>query len=129
MEIKGRTDFTNIFNWLRKQQVRKIFKVTVHDDTPPHHTDRAIVEYLKDFGVEIWDWKRVDLSSEVIRKASPEVREISLYCSGNQAVLNGWSSTGGFTDRTKFPKVCYTPHRKYISVRKLIFSPINSLRE
>lgn len=55
--------------------------------------------------MEIWNWRRIDLSSEVIWKASNEVREISLYCSGNQAVLKGWSAKGGFEDRTKFPKV------------------------
>ncbi|KAI3579747.1 peptidase S8/S53 domain-containing protein, partial [Fusarium oxysporum f. sp. albedinis] len=102
---KGREDMTSIFNWLHKGGVRKILKVTVIDDELPAHKDAAIVECLRRFGVEIWDWKKVDLCSEVIAASTSLVREICLYSSGNQAVLKGWSAAGGFADRAKFPEV------------------------
>ncbi|KAG5783745.1 hypothetical protein H9Q73_002635 [Fusarium xylarioides] len=104
-EIKGRSDLTHVFKWLRKQNVKKIVKVTVFDEAFPCHTDAAIINCLKGFDVEVWNWKRIDLSSEVICESSSEVREISLYCSGNQTVLKGWSSRGGIGDVTKFPKL------------------------
>ncbi|KAK2471616.1 hypothetical protein H9L39_16607 [Fusarium oxysporum f. sp. albedinis] len=102
---KGREDMTSIFNWLHKGGVRKILKVTVIDDELPAHKDAAIVECLRRFGVEIWDWKKVDLCSEVIAASTSLVREICLYSSGNQAVLKGWSAAGGFADRAKFPEL------------------------
>jgi hypothetical protein len=94
-----------IFDWLYKRGVRKILKVTVVDDEFPAHKDAAIVQCLQKFGVEIWDWKKIDICSEVICKATTVVREIYLYSSGNQSVLKGWSAPGGFADRTKFPEV------------------------
>ena len=102
---KGRSDLTHIFDRLRDQQVRRILKVTVYNDESPCHTDAAIVKCLEGFGVEIWNWIRIDLPSDVISRASKELHHISLYCSGNHAVLRGWSAKGGFGDPAKFPKV------------------------
>jgi len=101
----GRDDMTYIFGWLFQRGVRKILKVTVVDNEFPAHRDGAIVECLMQFGVEIWDWKKLDLWSEVIHKSTPVVRQINLYSSGNQAVLKGWSAAGRFADRAVFPKV------------------------
>lgn len=100
------SDLTVIFEWLRKRHVRKIRKVTVFDSEQPSHQDGKIVEALKDFGVEEWDWDKMDLSSDVVFEAASEsVREISLHASGNEAVLHGWCAPGGFGNKKKFPKV------------------------
>lgn len=85
--------------------MKKIIKVMVIDDGDPCHADSAIEDALKGFDVEVWDWKKVDLCSEVICKSTKVVREISLYSSGNNAVLMGWGSAEGFGNREKFPKV------------------------
>jgi hypothetical protein len=77
----------------------------VVDDGDVAHSDKAIHESVKDFNVLIWDWKRVDLCSEVIYDAARNVEEVTLYSSGNNAVLLGWSSTDGFL---KFPEVVET---------------------
>lgn len=90
----------------------KIVKVIVIDDREPSHTDEAIETALTGFDVEIWDWKRVDLCSEVIFNAARNVKEISLYSSGNNAVLLGWSSKDGLG---KFLKVRTTTPPKYLS--------------
>ncbi|GAB1317950.1 hypothetical protein MFIFM68171_08160 [Madurella fahalii] len=98
-------DLTTIFEWLHTRYVRKIQKVTVFDSELPSHTDDKIVEALKRFDVEEWDWDKMDLSSEVVFAASSNsVREISLQASGNEAVLQGWCAPGGFGNKEKFPK-------------------------
>lgn len=92
-----------IFNWLRDNHVKKILKVIVIDDGPElSHTDRAIEIALKGLEIEVWDWKKLDLCTEVILKTAPNVRDVSLYSSGNNAVMMGWSSTDGLG---KFPNV------------------------
>ncbi|RYP64178.1 hypothetical protein DL771_008869 [Monosporascus sp. 5C6A] len=99
----GRSDLVAVFDWLWRRGVREIIKVMVVDDGDLPHADAAIVEALYGFKVEEWDWKRVDLCSDVIHESSPAVREVSLYSSGNNAVLMGWASAEGLGNRDKFP--------------------------
>lgn len=104
-EGEGRTDFCAIFDWLRNTGgVKKILKIVVEDDHPPSteaknfrhaHSDAAIEQALSDFDIEIWDWRKIDMSIETIAKVAPNVREMHLYYSGNNAVLQGWSSSKG----------------------------------
>jgi hypothetical protein len=75
--------------------LREIIKVMVVDDRDRPHADAAIVKALYGFKVEEWDWKWVDLCSDAIYEASPTIREVSLYSSGNNAVLVGWASAEG----------------------------------
>ncbi|KAI0436566.1 hypothetical protein F4803DRAFT_541811 [Xylaria telfairii] len=108
---RGLSYLVTVFDWLRKNHVEKIVKVMVIDDADPSHSDASIEEALHDFGIEIWDWKKLDLNTDVIWRATtaPEnkevsvVREISLYSTGNNAVLMGWASPQGLTNRKKFP--------------------------
>ncbi|KJK75271.1 hypothetical protein H634G_09289 [Metarhizium anisopliae BRIP 53293] len=64
-------------------------KVTVYDAEIPCHTNGAIAEFLDGFGIEIWNWIRVDLPRELIAEASCQVGEISLHRSGNQGPFCG----------------------------------------
>jgi len=84
-----------VFSWLRRMGVRRILRVTVDDDQDPPHSDTIIEDALKSFDIEIWDWKRFDLCIDTILNASPGVREVSLYSTGNLAVLRDWSSEDG----------------------------------
>ena len=70
-------------------------KIEVEDIEQPSHRDDIIIDYLKDFGIEEWDWRKLDLCTEVIREAAKDVRQIRLYSSGNNAVLRGWSGEDG----------------------------------
>ncbi|RFU79743.1 intracellular serine protease [Trichoderma arundinaceum] len=101
---KGLSDLVDVFDWLHKNGVRKIVKVMVIDDGDPGHADASIEKAVGRFGVEIWDWKRLDLSTEVIQNCSKDVKEISLYSTGNNAVLMGWASEQGLPNIKKFPK-------------------------
>lgn len=94
-QCAGLTDAVMIFDWLRKRDVKKIVRVIVMDGKEVPHTDEAIVESLKDFEVEVWDWRKFDTCSETIRLAAKDVRILHLYSSGINAVLRGWSSEQG----------------------------------
>lgn len=85
--------------------MRRILRVTAIDYGFPCHSDALIEEALEGFQVEIWDWKKVDLCTDVIANSTKVARHISLYSSGNNAVLLGWASPDGLKDRKKFPKV------------------------
>ena len=98
-----------VFDWLHNNGVKKIVKVMVIDDGDPSHSDSSIEKALHRFEVEIWDWKRVDLNTDVIHKCSKRVREVSLYSSGNNAVLMGWASMEGLRSEVLFPDVSLLP--------------------
>ncbi|KAF5650767.1 intracellular serine protease [Fusarium tjaetaba] len=93
----GRSDLGHIFNQLRSKGVETVLRVFVHDSDPdsPSHSDEAIEKALQGLGVEVWDWNKTDLCTEVILTAAPQAREVHLYWSGNNAVLRGWSEAGG----------------------------------
>ena len=92
---EGRSDFVHVFESLRKKNVKTIIKVKVDDSLAVPHSDESIENALRGLGVEVWEWKRTDLCSEVIYNVAPKVREVSLFWSGNNAVLRGWSDEGG----------------------------------
>ncbi|EXL70034.1 hypothetical protein FOPG_14109 [Fusarium oxysporum f. sp. conglutinans race 2 54008] len=93
----GRSDLVHIFDQLRNKGVETVLRVFVQDSDPdsPSHSDEAIEKALQGMGVEVWDWNRTDLCTEVIVTAAPKAREVHLYWSGNNAVLRGWSEAGG----------------------------------
>lgn len=91
----GRWDLVHIFDKLREKRVETILRVIVDDSEFPSHSDEAIEKALNGMGVEIWQWNKPDLCTEVILNAAPKAREVHLYWSGNNAVLRGWSEEGG----------------------------------
>ncbi|KAF4629159.1 hypothetical protein G7Y89_g8986 [Cudoniella acicularis] len=93
----GRSDMLFFFQWLKNEKgVRRILKVTVHDDTGQiAHSDEVIQTALPDFDVEILDWCKVDLCPETIYRACRNLRWLRLKWSGNNAVLRAWSEPEG----------------------------------
>jgi hypothetical protein len=55
--------------------------------------------------VEDWDWRKIDLCSEVIHTVAPMVRTVHLYWGGNNAILRGWSEPEGLAKLEKLEKV------------------------
>lgn len=102
---RGLSDLIAVFDWLRRNNVTKIIRVMVIDDGDPSHSDKSIVKALEGFDVEQWDWKRLDLCTDVIWRSTSVVQEISLYSTGNNAVLRGWASPQGLLSKENFPKV------------------------
>lgn len=91
----GRDDLIFLFNFLRNKSVKRIIRVTVDDMAVPGHSDEAIEKSLAGFKVEVWDWQKLDVCIATVIATAPEVREITLYWSGNNAVLWGWSGEQG----------------------------------
>jgi len=87
--------YREVFRWLKEEGgVRTIIKVTVDDLGDMPHSDKAIVECISGLHVEIFDWKKTDISIDAVRHAAPMVEKLYLYCSGREPVLLGWSGDG-----------------------------------
>jgi hypothetical protein len=120
-EPKKRSDQLFFLRYLRERNVRNILKLTVDDQVHPHG-DEEIEEAVRgtpsnprlshSFDVQILDWRKIDLCPGTIATASPNVREVHLRWSGNNAVLRGWSEPHGL------PKLPYLKaiHLHYIMV-------------
>jgi hypothetical protein len=110
-----------VFDWLRRNGVQKIIKIMVIDDGNVSHSDAKIEEALSGFEVEIWDWKKLDINPDVICNSTSEVEEISLYSTGNNAVLMGWASPQGLLHKGKFSHVS-DPSESYSLIRATLMS-------
>ena len=103
---KGSDDMTVIFAFLREEKkVERIIHVIVADQNGIAHSDAAIESSLKDFKVEIWEWQKFDICTETIANAAPDVEQVHLYWSGNNAVLRGWSDAEVLKRMGKLKKV------------------------
>jgi len=71
---------STLFEWLRQHNVERIVKFIVIDDGDPAHCNDAIKRALRPFKFEVWDWKRIDLCTDVIADSSSFIRKVSLYC-------------------------------------------------
>lgn len=106
-ELDTLENYARIFNFLMKdRKVQKIFKIIVNDLIGQPHPDEMITRLVYDFGVEYWDWKKLDMNIETILEAAPNVKEVSLHSSGIYSALQGWASEGGLI---VLPKVSLTP--------------------
>ncbi|UKZ61193.1 uncharacterized protein TrAtP1_002463 [Trichoderma atroviride] len=96
-----------IFQWLGEKKVKKIFRVSVEDREQGKvpHTDEAIYTMLKPFDIEIWDWRKYDISSETILKGAVNTRELYLYWSGNIAVMQSWACKRGLAQLEKIESI------------------------
>jgi hypothetical protein len=88
-----------------------ILKVIVDDLQEPAHQDEAIEECLDGLGVEVWDWRKMDISPDVIKKVAPGARGINLYWSSNNAVLRGWGEVEALRELNKLEKVYLHAHQ------------------
>ena len=101
--LRSRLDYVKIFNWLRKKGgVRKVLEVNIEDDENEPHCDEAIETALQGLDVEILNWKKLDLCSDVLWNAARDVKELFLYSSANNDVLRSWSAEDGLG---RLPKV------------------------
>ncbi|KNG85640.1 hypothetical protein ANOM_006031, partial [Aspergillus nomiae NRRL 13137] len=95
----------DIFTILWEQGVKKILSVKVDDDNDDCPYSDEMLETLKKFGIEEWDWRRTDLCSRVVLKAAGNARKITLYSTGNKAVLRSWSAPDGLNALKKLTDV------------------------
>ena len=75
--------------------MQSILSVAVMDDVEPSHSDEAIENCMTGLDVKVWNWRKLDLCSDVIFCSAPNATDVTLYSSGSNAVLLGWSSPVG----------------------------------
>ncbi|KAK3385920.1 hypothetical protein B0H63DRAFT_544419 [Podospora didyma] len=102
--------YVGFFDWLWNNcEVRKIMTLDIDDDGPEPHTNAGIRAGLstgeRDFGIEVWKWKKYDMCVDTIVKVAPKVRELHLFSRGNTAVLRGWSCRSGLAKLTELEKL------------------------
>ncbi|PHH90671.1 hypothetical protein CDD83_2965 [Cordyceps sp. RAO-2017] len=85
----------NVFQELRDQNVERILKVIIRDNSHKPCTDEIIESCLSGFDVRYLDWNKPDLCPDVVLAAAPNVVELTLYSSGNTAVLPAWAASNG----------------------------------
>ncbi|KAI8960596.1 hypothetical protein F5Y11DRAFT_329178 [Daldinia sp. FL1419] len=118
----GRSSLIEVFDKLYTAGVRNILRLHVEDSDSPSHTDAAIEKALqgrdslegnlksRPILVETWDWRKPDLSIDVIAFAASTVEHINLYWSGNQTILRAWSCLEGI------PRLFTTGNKRLQSV-------------
>ena len=111
-----------LFEFLRKKKVRRIVRLIVADRDKIAHSDEAVEIALGGFEVEIWDWQKFDICTETIASAAPDVEEIHLYWSGNNAVLRGWSDVE-VLERMKGLKKIYLHTTQVSGSASILVSP------
>ena len=82
--------------------MQKVLEANVEDDEIDPHCDEAIEMALEGLDVEVLDWKKLNLCSDVLWNAARNVKELFLYSSANNDVLRSWSAKDGLG---RLPKV------------------------
>ncbi|KAI1125165.1 hypothetical protein F5Y10DRAFT_13996 [Nemania abortiva] len=95
---RRRQDILTLFKWLKDKKVASIIKVVVDDHKDPLHGDKAIIDALKQFSIEVLDWSKPDLCPETIQAACKDVRELHLSWSGLNGMLLAWGGTDGLAN-------------------------------
>lgn len=107
MRFQGSRYLVFFFQWLKEKGVERIVKVEV-DDMPsktPGHSDEAIEEALKPFGVEILNWRRMDLCPLMLSRVGENLQQVTLQWSGSNAVLRSWSEENGLSLTSNLRKI------------------------
>jgi hypothetical protein len=100
VNLKGKG--SSLFKWLyASMKVEKIIRVIVQDSRENPHSDEAIEDAIKAFGVQELDWMRHDICSDTILRGAPDVRKLHLYWSGSNPVLKAWSASDGLAQLGK----------------------------
>ena len=92
----------DILKWLRKaKRVDSIIELKVPDRLVNPHNEEEIGEIVKKFGVEVLDWRFLDLSLSVFADVRSQIRSLHLYASGKRAVINHWMGEQGLATFTE----------------------------
>ncbi|CAH0024479.1 unnamed protein product, partial [Clonostachys rhizophaga] len=116
---KPHREVFEVLRWLEKKRVDKIIELIVPDRLINPHDDVEMAWWLKAFGVEKLDWRVLDLSftnlrdppmknpSGVSKKEfqNSEIRELHIYSSGKQSVLDHWLSPQGIESLKNLKKL------------------------
>lgn len=131
----GRTDAQTVFELLRKKGIETILEVAVDDLEHPAHSDLAIEKALcgeastQNMNIETWNWKKVDISPDLIYKVASNASFVQLYWSGNNAVLRAWSEEEGLPKLAKLRDVTLNILKGCLEPDQRIEENIKAFRE
>ncbi|KAI0399127.1 hypothetical protein F4802DRAFT_603297 [Xylaria palmicola] len=100
----------SVFDMLRNMKVRRILKLRVQDHFDRSCSDDVIKDCLRGIDIRYLDWKKQDLSADVVLSAAPNVAELWLYSSGRSSVLRGWSASNGICNLYQMTKLHLDAH-------------------
>ena len=96
-----RKEVQTVLNWLRSNSVTKIRELIVPDCFDRPHNEGTINDCIQGFGIEVLNWRRLDLSIDAITEKNSEIRVLDLYSNGNWAALSHWRSQDGLKRLTQ----------------------------
>jgi hypothetical protein len=112
------TEVFEVLKWLQSKGVTEIIELTVLDRLVNPHNETEIGRYVRDFKVEVLNWRFLDMSISIFKdpvtdKAQSNlipdpnlmiIRELHLYASGKLAVISHWLGPEGVIS---LPNVCF----------------------
>lgn len=94
--LEENTEVFDIMDWLRREKgVASIIELKVPDRMHNPHHEMRIAKYVRKFGVEVLDWRFLDLGLSIFDKVKSNIRELHLYSSGKRAAISHWFSSEG----------------------------------
>ena len=102
---KDHTEIFDVLQWLSgKKSVKEIVELNTLDRLHNPHDEIKIGEWVNKLGVQVLNWRCLDLPLSILDKATKErIRELHLYTGGKRAVICHWISSLGVET---FPNVC-----------------------
>ncbi|KAE8356849.1 hypothetical protein BDV28DRAFT_144762 [Aspergillus coremiiformis] len=126
-----RAEHTEVFDvlyWLHQSNnVRKIIELKVPDRLVNPHNELKIATYVELLGVEVLDWRFLDLSLSVFKdKVKNQIRTLHLYASGKRAAIGHWLSAEGLKS---FPNVSVLQPSRIVprTNEDIVFDQLTSL--
>lgn len=92
------TEVFEILEWLRKvKRVQEIIQLKVPDRLVSPHNEKGIATLVRDFRVEVLDWRFLDMSISIFEdvETRERIKELHLYSSGKRAAISHWLSAEG----------------------------------
>lgn len=95
-EISSNKETRGVVFLFEKFLKGKIIHEIIVPDCPEHpHSDAEIKLVLQGTRVKILDWRKKDISITMLQNVAPELEILNLYSSGNQDILEYWTSYFG----------------------------------
>ena len=90
-----RSSATQVFDFIKKQNVRHVLEIDVPDCTFHPHSNSNIQKCLNGLDVRVLMWRKKDLPLDILHDFAPNLEEVTLYSSGNRDILQSWTSYDG----------------------------------
>ena len=94
---KDHTEVFDVLEWLSEiKSVNEILELNILDRLHNPHDEIKIGEWVNKLGVEVLNWRCLDLPLSILEEATKErIRELHLYTGGKRAVIGHWLSSQG----------------------------------